>query len=159
MNFTVIAVGRLKDKFFDEAAAEYLKRLKAFGKTEVVEIAAAALPDNPSDGEIAKALEKERDAIIAKIPKGAAVYPLCIEGKSVSSEELAEEINAQANSGVSCCAFVIGGSFGLSEDVKKLGRLRVSMSRMTFPHRLARVMLLEQIYRACTINAGIKYHK
>ena len=159
MNFTIIAVGKLKDKFFDDAASEYLKRLKAYGKTEIIEIPAVLLPDNPSDGDICKALEKEALAIKSKIPKGASIYPLCIEGKMLSSEDLAAEINSSAVGGISQCVFIIGGSYGLSDEIKKLAKIKISMSKMTFPHRLARVMLLEQIYRACTITAGTKYHK
>ena len=158
MNFTIICMGRLKDKFFEDASAEYLKRLRAYGKTEIAELPAVQLPENPSDAEIAKALSAEAEAIIKKIPKGAAVFPMCIEGREFSSEELADKFTTLANSGISHIVFIIGSSYGLSDEVKKLGQ-KLSMSKMTFPHRLARVMLLEQIYRACTIISGSKYHK
>jgi 23S rRNA (pseudouridine1915-N3)-methyltransferase len=159
MNFTIIAVGRLKDKFFKDASDEYIKRLNAFGKLSVIEIEAISLSDNPSDIEISKALEKEAASIIDKIPKSAALIPLCIEGKQYSSEELSSLFDDFANSGVSNICFIIGGSVGLDDNIKKLGKIKLSMSKMTFPHRLARIMLLEQIYRACTISAGMKYHK
>ncbi|MBQ6164510.1 MAG: 23S rRNA (pseudouridine(1915)-N(3))-methyltransferase RlmH [Clostridia bacterium] len=159
MNFELICVGRLKDRFFEDACAEYTKRLGAFGKIVITEIPAAALPDDPNEKQIASALEKEAAQILARVPKGAAVYPLCVEGKQLSSEELSSELSAAANGGAGTAVFIIGGSYGLHESVKKTGRLRLSMSKMTFPHRLARVMLLEQIYRAMMIAAGRAYHK
>ena len=124
-----------------------------------VEIKAADLPQEPSAAAINAALEKEGAEILKKIPSGARVIALCVEGKLYSSEELAGEFVSCANGGCSHLAFLIGGSYGLSEGGKRASHLRLSMSRMTFPHRLARVMLLEQIYRACKINAGEKYHK
>ena len=159
MNFSIICVGRLKDKFFEDASAEYIKRIRAYGKISVTEIPAVNLPDNPSDTEIKKALKKEAEAILSKIPSRSVVVPMCIEGKLLSSEELAQVFDKSAIDGNSEIVFIIGGSYGLDESVKSVGRLKLSMSKMTFPHRLARVMLLEQIYRACTINAGKTYHK
>lgn len=159
LNVTIICVGRLKDRFFEDASAEYLKRLKAYAKVAVTEIRAVELPQEPSEAEIAAALEKEGAEILRKIPAGASVVSLCIEGKLYSSEELAEHFRRSANSGCSHVVFIIGGSYGLSDAVKKQSDVRLSMSRMTFPHRLARVMLLEQIYRGFKINAGEKYHK
>ena len=159
LNITIICVGRLKDAFFEDAAKEYGKRLTAYAKVNTVEIKAADLPQEPSAVAINAALEKEGAEILKKIPSGARVIALCVEGKLYSSEELAGEFVSCANGGCSHLAFLIGGSYGLSEAVKRAAHLRLSMSRMTFPHRLARVMLLEQIYRACKINAGEKYHK
>ena len=159
LNITIICVGRLKDAFFEDAAKEYGKRLTAYAKVNTVEIKAADLPQEPSAVAINAALEKEGAEILKKIPSGARVIALCVEGKLYSSEELAGEFVSCANGGCSHLAFLIGGSYGLSEGVKRASHLRLSMSRMTFPHRLARVMLLEQIYRACKINAGEKYHK
>lgn len=153
----VIAVGKIKERAFLEAAGEYQKRLGAFCELSFVEIKPAFLPENPSDGQIAAALGGEAAAIIPKIPKGAAVYPLCVEGKRLSSEAFAENLKRQTDAGKNLC-FIIGGSNGLAEEVKRRGE-RISFSDMTFPHRLFRVMLLEQIYRTFTINAGIKYHK
>ena len=159
LNITIICIGRLKDAFFESASKEYLKRLGAYAKVNTVELKAVDLPQEPSAAEIAAALEKEGAEILKKIPSGARVIALCVEGKLWSSEELAADFTAAANGGTSHVVFVIGGSYGLSEAVKRASQVRLSMSRMTFPHRLARVMLLEQIYRACKINAGEKYHK
>lgn len=156
---TILAVGRLKDKFYEDASAEYRKRLSAYAKLNVTEIRAAELPPEPSAAQVAAALEREGAELLKKIPAGARVAALCIEGKLFSSEELAAELQNAALTGGSHVVFVIGGSYGLSDAVKKRADLRLSMSRMTFPHRLARVMLLEQLYRACKINAGEQYHK
>ena len=159
-SITVVAVGRLKDKFYEDAAAEYLKRLQAYAKVSVVEIRAVELlSESPGEAEIAKALEKEGEAILQKIPAGAAVAALCVEGRLFSSEDLAAYMNACGSAGKSQLVFVIGGSYGLSDAVKKRADVRLSMSRMTFPHRLARVMLLEQVYRGFKIARGEKYHK
>lgn len=152
-------MGKLKDKFFQEACDEYAKRLSSHCKLQIIELPAIALSDNPSQNEIAAALEKEATAIIKKIPKQASIYPLCIEGRQLSSEDLATELKSNALSGQPDAVFIIGSSYGLSDEVKRLGKLKLSMSKMTFPHRLARVMLLEQIYRAFRINGGGKYHK
>lgn len=156
---TIISVGKLKDAFFNEASDEYLKRLKAFSKMNVIEIKAGVLPENPKDSEINAVLEKEGEEILKKIPSGAKVISLCIEGKLYSSEDLAMLFEKTVLSGTSHIVFIIGGSYGLSEKVKNRSDIRLSMSKMTFPHRLARIMLLEQIYRACKINAGEAYHK
>ena len=159
LSVTIICVGRLKDKFFEEASDEYMKRLKAYAKVNIVEIKAVELSQEPNQSEINAVLEKEGAEIIKKIPSGAKVVTMCIEGKLYSSEELAGFFSSSANSGCSHIVFIIGGSYGLSENVKKLSAVRMSMSKMTFPHRLARIMLLEQIYRGFKINSGEKYHK
>lgn len=157
-NIKIICVGKLKDKFFRDASDEYMKRLKAYCKAEIIEIPAAALPDAPNDSLIASALEKEADAILKKIPSNSTVVAMCVEGKLYSSEDVAELLSKSAmNSGE--IIFIIGGSYGLSENVKKRADVRMSASKMTFPHRLFRVMLLEQIYRGYKINSGGKYHK
>ena len=114
---------------------------------------------NPTDGEIAKALDKEAEKILAEIPPRAAVCAMCVEGKQLSSEEFAEYLEKQASGGVSEVCFIIGSSHGLSDKVKQRANLRLSVSKMTFPHELFRVMLLEQIYRAGEISAGSRYHK
>lgn len=156
----LIAVGKLNAAYFRQAAAEYQKRLGAWCRLEVTE-----LPEEPiseksaSPAAVAKALEKEGKAILAAVPKGAALAALCIEGAPFSSEDLAEYLAARALAGQGCVAFVIGSSHGLSDEVKRRADKKLSMSRMTFPHQLARVMLLEQLYRAFSINAGTKYHK
>ncbi len=153
----VIAVGKIKEKAFTEAAAEYEKRLGAFCELSITEIKPSLLPDNPSTAQISSALKAEGEKIMEKIPKGAAVFPLCVEGKSLSSEELAKTVEELTAQGQNIC-FIIGGSFGLDEEVKRQGA-GISFSKMTFPHRLFRVMLLEQVYRAFTIISGKKYHK
>ena len=159
VDVTVICVGKLKEKFYAEAAAEYVKRLKGYCKLTVVELAEQKLGKNPSLGEIQAALEKEGDAIRGKIPPNSSVIALAVEGKLRSSEELAQMISTWSHNASKHLVFVIGGSFGLHPSVKAGAWATLSMSPMTFPHHLARVMLLEQIYRACQINAGTRYHK
>ena len=156
---TIISVGKLKDAFFEMASDEYLKRLKAYAKVNIIEIKAGVLPDNPKDGEISAVLEREGEEILKKIPSSAKVVTLCIEGRLYSSEDMARLLSDTALSGISHIVFIIGGSYGLADKVKNRSDVRLSMSKMTFPHRLARIMLLEQIYRGCKINAGEAYHK
>ncbi len=159
LNITVICIGKLKEAYLRDASAEYIKRLTGLCKMNVVELAAEKLSDNPSQKEIDNALQNEGKRIIEKIPKGSTVYTMCIEGKQRTSEELSREFEALAVSGVSSVVFIIGGSFGLCDEVKNLSSKRLSMSKMTFPHQLARIMLLEQIYRSLQISMGTKYHK
>ena len=159
LNITIIAVGKLKEQYLRDASAEYQKRLSTLCKLNIVEINPEKLSDNPSAKEIENALNNEAKKIIEKIPKGAKVYSMCIEGKQRTSEELSAEIDNLATMGASNIVFIIGGSFGLSDEVKKLSAFRLSMSKMTFPHQIARIMLLEQIYRATQISMGTKYHK
>ncbi len=155
---SVICVGKLKEKFYADACAEYQKRLGRFCRLNVVELPEQRLPEDPSPAEIAAALEREADAIEEKLPRGA-VIALCVEGRMLSSEQLSQTMEKYASQGTSQLTFLIGGSFGLAERVKARADLRLSMSPMTFPHHLARVMLLEQLYRAYQIQAGTKYHK
>lgn len=157
MNFRIIVPGRLKEKYLKDACAEYEKRLSAFGKTEIFPFEPVKLPESPSEKEILSALETEAE-IIRKYTKGY-IIALCIEGKKLSSEKLAEKIESCGVDGNSTVTFIIGSSYGLSENIKKQSGFRLSMSDMTFPHQLARVMLLEQIYRANMILSGRKYHK
>ena len=152
---SVICVGKLKERFYIEAAAEYCKRLSRCCKLELVELPEQRLPENPAPAEIERALAREAEAIRSRLPAGATVAALCVEGKLRSSEELAGLL-AREEAGL---AFVIGGSCGLHPSVKALAKERLSMSPMTFPHHLARVMLLEQIYRGFQIRGGGKYHK
>lgn len=156
---TLICVGRLKDAFFDDASAEYLKRLTPFAKVNTVEIKQAPLSEKPSQTEITKALEAEGAEITKKIPAGSMVIAMCIEGKQMSSEKFSRIFTDAALTGRSHITFIIGGSCGIADSVKRQADIRMSMSEMTFPHRLARVMLLEQIYRAFKIASGEKYHK
>jgi 23S rRNA (pseudouridine1915-N3)-methyltransferase len=151
---TILCVGKLKEKFYTDAAAEYAKRLSRFCTLEVVELPEERLPERPSPAQIDAALAKEGDAIRGKLPAGALVVALCVEGALRSSEELSQLLPGQSH-----VVFVIGGSFGLHESVKERSAVRLSMSPMTFPHHLARVMLLEQVYRAYQIQAGSRYHK
>ena len=159
LNITLICVGKLREKHYIAAYQEYEKRLGAFCRFSLVELPEQRLPERPAQKEIDAALEKEARAILEHVPKGAALIAMCVEGKGMTSEALAERLRAWQNGGVSRLCFVVGGSFGLHETVKRAAGLRLSMSQMTFPHHLARVMLMEQIYRACTINAGTQYHK
>ncbi len=159
LNITLICLGRLKEKYLRDASDEYIKRLSAFCKMNVIELTPEKLSDNPSQKEIENALDSEAKKISEKIPKGAFICSLCIEGKQLSSEELSREIENIGVSGMSNLVFIIGSSFGLSEKIKQLSSKKLSMSKMTFPHQLARIMLLEQIYRALQISNGSKYHK
>lgn len=159
INLTLITLGKLKEAYLREAVEEYRKRLSAFCKISVIELNPEKLSDNPSQKEIDKALDTEAKAIISKIPQDAFIVTMCIEGKQFSSEELTKKLEDAAISGKSNAVFIIGSSCGLSEEVKSKSHLRLSMSKMTFPHQLARVMLLEQLYRASQISLGTKYHK
>ncbi len=157
LDVKIVCVGKLKEKYWTEAVNEYSKRLSAFCKFSIIELNEAHLPQDPNASQIEKALGEEAENIAAQL-KRCAVYTLCIEGKPISSEQLAAELENTALSGSSSVAFVIGSSHGLHDSIKKMGK-RISMSPMTFPHQLARVMLCEQIYRAFSIQAGTKYHK
>ena len=159
LNVMIICVGKLKEKFWTDACNEYAKRLKGFCSFSIIEVDEEKLSDTPSPAQIQNTLEKEGQRIIAKIPKNAKIISMCIEGKQKSSEKFAKEISDLALNGASTFAFIIGGSWGLSDNVKKLSAIRLSMSEMTFPHQLARVMLCEQIYRAFQIISNGKYHK
>lgn len=156
---TLIAMGKLKEKFYLSAAAEYEKRLKAYCQFKILELPEIRLPDNPSPAEISTGLEKEADLILSRIPKGAWFCTLTPEGKMLSSETLADKLKDVKNSGKSSACFLIGSSFGIAQRVKDRADFKLSMSPMTFPHHLARIMVLEQLYRAEAIQAGSKYHK
>lgn len=158
MNINIIAPGKIKESYFREACAEYLKRLSAYAKVTVSEPPPQELPQNPSPAQIEKALEKEAELIRGQI-KGGFSVALCIEGKEFSSEQLSQKLETLGTGGVSTVNFIVGSSFGLAESLKRECGLRMSMSPMTFPHSLARVMLLEQIYRAFAISSNSKYHK
>lgn len=149
ISVTVIALGKLKESYMRDFCAEYEKRLKAFCKINITELSPVRLSQNPSEAALIK----------SKIPSGAYVFSMCIEGRQMSSVDFSEKISATALSGKSNIAFIIGSSFGLSNEIKKMSDFKFSMSEMTFPHQLARCMLLEQIYRAFEISSGGKYHK
>ena len=160
LNINIITVGKLKEAYLRDACAEYAKRLGGFCKLTVTEIPESKLPDDPSETEIKNALSNEGKAIREKISeKNSYNIVMCIEGKQMPSERLAEMIERVSVEGKSRLNFVIGSSFGIAEEIKKLADLRLSMSEMTFPHQLARVMLLEQLYRSFQIINGGKYHK
>ena len=157
---TLIALGKLNADYYAKAAAEYAKRLSAYCRLNIVELPEEPIAEkNASPAVIGKALEKEARAILTAVPKGSSLAALCVEGKQKTSEELAAYLDERAGSGAGDVAFVIGSSHGLADSVKQTASLRLSMSKMTFPHQLARVMLLEQLYRAFPINHGGKYHK
>jgi len=156
---SIICVGKMKEKFYMDAAAEYVKRLSRFCKLEILELPEERLPENPSQAQIDAALAREAEAIKSKLPAQAYIIAMCVEGKPRSSEELARLMADAAHQGGSHLVFLIGGSFGMHPSVKSLAAVKLSMSPMTFPHHLARVMLLEQIYRGYQINAGSRYHK
>ncbi len=156
---TLIAMGKLKEKFYLSAAVEYEKRLKGYCQFQLVELPEVRLSENPSTTEITAALEKEAQTILAKIPRGAWFCTLTPEGKLISSEGLAKKIRDVKLSGKSSACFLIGSSFGMAQRLKDMADFKLSMSPMTFPHHLARVMVLEQLYRAEAIQAGSKYHK
>ena len=159
-NIDLICIGKMNAAYFAAGVEEYRKRLGGFCNFRIIELPETALADkNASDKQIAKALQKEADAILASVRKGAYLVALCVEGKQISSEELAEMLAQRAGSGAGDIAFVIGSSHGLDDRVKQAAKARISMGRITLPHQLARLVLCEQIYRAFSINAGSKYHK
>ena len=158
-SITLICMGKCKDKFYIAAAEEYAKRMKGYCEFKLLELPEYRLPENPSQAEIEQGLAREAEAIRKAIPKGAWFCTLTPEGKLLSSEELAETMKTVKNSGKSAACFLIGSSFGMDPSLKAQADFKLSMSKMTFPHHLARVMVLEQLYRAESIQAGSKYHK
>lgn len=159
LSIRLICVGKLKEKFYREAVAEYQKRLSAYCKLELIELPECKLPQNPSQSEIQAGMEKEAEAIRAKLPPSTCLVAMCVEGKEKSSEELAKLVRDFEQSADKHLVFLIGGSYGLHPSIKQEAKVKLSMSPMTFPHHLARVMVLEQIYRAFKINEGSSYHK
>lgn len=159
ISVTVIALGKLKERSMRELCAEYEKRLSAFCRLQIVELVPERLSERPSANEIARALDTEAAHIAAKIPANAYVFAMCIEGKQMPSKAFSQKLSSLAVNGTSNVVFLLGSSFGLQEALKERADFRFSMSEMTFPHQLARVMLLEQIYRAFQIESGGKYHK
>ncbi len=159
LKVSIICVGKLKEKYLKDAVAEYSKRLQAFCKFDIIEVDEEKTTDAPNNAQIENILNSEGKRILSKIDRSAKIVAMCIEGKQRSSEKFADFISESAVNGVSSIAFIIGGSWGLSNEVKQRADVKLSMSEMTFPHQLARVMLCEQIYRAFSINSGTKYHK
>lgn len=158
-DITLITMGKLKEKFYLSAADEYTKRLGAYCRFKLIELPEHRLPEDPSPAEISVGLEKEADQILAKLPKGAWLCVFTPEGKELTSEGFAQKLSEVKISGKSSACFLIGSSFGISQRIKDKADFRLSMGKMTFPHHLARIMVLEQIYRAEAIQAGSKYHK
>lgn len=156
---SIIAVGKLKEKYLNDACSEYLKRLGAFSKVSITEIKEERCSDNPSTAEIEQVKEMEGKRIISKIAKGSYVVPMCIEGTQMNSEEFSKKLEGISVKGYGEVTFIIGGSFGLSDEVKNIGSLKLSFGKLTLPHQLMRVVLLEQIYRAFSISNNTKYHK
>ena len=155
----LIYVGNIRENYLLAAVAEYEKRLSAYCRLVCTEIKEEKLPDDPSQAQTEAAMKKEGKRILAVLPRKSMKIALCVEGKQLSSEEFSSLIKNAENSGFSQISFIIGGAFGLSEEVKKVCDFRLSLSKMTFTHRFARILLLEQIYRAENIAAGGKYHK
>lgn len=159
LGIKLICVGKMREKFYADAFAEYAKRLQSYCRLEQIELPEQRLGDRPSPKEIEAALEREGQEILKNVPPDAFLVALCVEGSQMPSEGMAELIAAREGSGRPRLCFVIGGSFGLSPAVKARADRRLSMSQMTFPHHLARVMLIEQLYRGFKINEGSQYHK
>ncbi|MEA3321511.1 23S rRNA (pseudouridine(1915)-N(3))-methyltransferase RlmH [Sutcliffiella horikoshii] len=159
MNISIITIGKLKEKYLKQGINEYLKRLSAYAKIEIVELPDEKAPEQLSDAEMEQVKNKEGERILGKISDDTHVIALAIEGKQRSSEELAKEMDKLATYGKSKVAFVIGGSLGLSGDVMKRANDTLSFSKMTFPHQLMKLILLEQVYRGFRINRGEPYHK
>lgn len=159
LNIKIIATGDLKESYLREAIKEYQKRLGAWCKIEEIILKEERLPDNPTQAQIDKALECEEKKILEKISPKAYVIAMCVEGKQLSSEELASKITDITNLGKSELIFIIGSSFGLSKKVKEVSDFKLSVSKLTFPHQLLRVILHETIYRSLSIINGTKYHK
>lgn len=158
MKITVIAVGKIKEKFFTDAVSEYKKRLSRFCTLDIIEVKDEKIPENASEKETLLVLQKEGEAILAKIPKNSFKIAMCIEGTQLSSTELSEKLGGikLENSDI---VFIIGGSLGLCQKVKSCADMCISFGKITLPHQLMRVVLLEQIYRAFKIGANETYHK
>lgn len=159
MNIKIISVGKLKEKYLIQGIQEYVKRLQAYAKIELIEVPDEKAPENLSDAQMRQVKEKEGERILSKIKEQEYVYALAIEGKNPTSEALAKQINQLGIQGKSHLVFVIGGSLGLSEAVMKRSNTQISFGKMTYPHQLMRLILVEQIYRAFRINTGAPYHK
>lgn len=159
LTIKILCVGNLKENYLKESFLEYQKRLSSFCRFEVKEISEYKVSSNPTESEINLAINNEGEKLFSYLNKSNYVISLCIDGKEFSSEDLSRHIQNIAINGKSTIIFIIGGSFGLSQKVKNRSDLKFSMSKLTFPHQLARVMLAEQIYRAFQISSGGKYHK
>ncbi len=158
-NIKILCVGKLKEKFFVDAVAEYMKRLGAYCRIEIEELPESRLSGAPSEAEIESALAREAGSLRLRIPRDALTIAMCIEGRELDSKQLSDFIDLCGIKGKNRICFIIGGSMGLAQSIKDEADLKLSMSRMTFPHHLARIMLLEQLYRSYKISEGARYHK
>ena len=159
MNIKIISVGKLKEKYLIQGINEYVKRLGAYAKMELIEVPDEKAPENLSDAQMQQVKDKEGERILSKIKEHDYVFALAIEGKNPTSEAFAKQIDQLGSQGKSHLTFVIGGSLGLSESVMKRSNTQISFGKMTYPHQLMRLILVEQIYRVFRINAGAPYHK
>jgi len=159
MNITVISVGKIKEKYIINGIKEFIKRLSAYSKLKIIEIKDEATKENMSKAEEDIIKNKEGEKILSKIPNNSYIISLCIEGRQLTSEELSKKIDDLGVKGISSITFIIGGSIGLSDQVVKKSDFKLSFSKMTFPHQLMRLILLEQVYRAFRISTGAPYHK
>ena len=159
LNIKIIAIGDLKEKYLRDACEEYKKRLGAWVKVEEIVLKEEKLPDNPTEAQIKAGLVAEEKKILEKISQKAYVIAMCVEGKQLSSQELAAKVEEITNCGYSEIVLIIGSSFGMTDEVKKRADFRLSVSKLTFPHQLLRVILYEATYRALSIVKGTKYHK
>ena len=158
MNITIVCAGKIKEAYLREGIAEFTKRLRPYARLEVKEIQEERMKENPSESEKREVLKREGERLLRLVPEGSYLYVLDVYGKARSSEELSAELEALALSGRSHVTFLIGGAFGLSEEVRRAADRRLSFSRMTFTHQMIRLLLVEQVYRAFKISRGEKYH-
>ena len=159
MKIKIICVGKLKEKYLKDGILEYTKRLSRFCKIEIIEVNDEKIPDNASKSQEDIVIRNEGEKILKHIQKGEYIISLCVEGKNISSTDLADNLKSITLSGNSTIAFIIGGSLGIDEKIKNMSDYKLSFSKMTFPHQLMRLILLEQIYRAFKINSNEEYHK
>ena len=158
MRFTIVCAGKIKERYLTTGIQEYLKRLQPFAQVDIREIHEERMPDNPSAAEKAQVLQKEGERLLKLVPAGSYLYVLDVYVQETSSEALAAEIADRALHGQSSLTFLIGGAFGLSEEVRAAADQRLSFSQLTFTHQMVRLLLVEQLYRCCKINHGEKYH-
>lgn len=158
MKITIVTAGKIKEKYLTDGIKEFLKRLTPYANVKIVEISEERMPDSPSDAEKAAVLAREGERLLKQVPSGSRLIVLDVVGKAISSEELSAHIDKLGVSGTSHLTFLIGGAFGLSDEVRRAADERISFSRMTFTHQMIRLLLVEQIYRAFKISRGEKYH-
>ncbi len=158
MKITIVAAGKIKEKYLADGIAEFMKRLRPYAQVQIVEIGEEKMKENPSEAEKEKTLTKEGERLLRQVPEGSHLIVLDVYGKNMSSEELAADIDKLGLEGKSNITFLIGGAFGLSKEVRQAADELLSFSKMTFTHQMVRLLLVEQIYRAFKINRGEKYH-